>query len=78
MALQVHNFLSHLHLFKVGEIMLKHGNLMLPPGHILDLYRVGLSNVSPFCENYTKLYFDAKYIEKGLNSGGSKVFDAFF
>ena len=22
------------------------------------------------CENYTKLYFDAKHLEKGLNRGG--------
>ena len=57
--------------------MLKHGNLMLPAGHILDLYHVGLSNIPHFCGSYTKLYFIAKHIEKGLNSGGSKVFDAF-
>ena len=37
------------------------------PGHILDLYCVELSNTTPFCENYTKLYFDAKHVEKGLN-----------
>ena len=37
----VHNFSSHSHLFKVGEIMLlKYGSLMLPEGHILDLYHV--------------------------------------
>ena len=31
LALPVHNFLSHLHFFKVDEIMLlKYGNLMLP------------------------------------------------
>ena len=62
MTLPVHNFLSHLHFFKVGEIMLlKHGKLMLPAGHILDLYHVRLSNAAPFCENYTKFYFDAKH-----------------
>ena len=27
-----------------------------------------LSNTAPFCKNYTKLYFDAKHLEKGLNS----------
>ena len=68
MALQVHNFLSHLHLFKVGEIMLlKYGNLMLAAGHILDLYRI-----APFYENYTKLYFDAKHLKKGLNRDRGK------
>ena len=52
LALLVHNFLSHLHFFKVCEIMLlKYGNLMLPAGHILDLHCVGLSNAAPFCEN---------------------------
>ena len=40
MALPLHNFLSHLHFFRVGEIILKYGNLMLPAGHILDLYCV--------------------------------------
>ena len=31
MALSVHNFLSHLHFFKVSEIMLsRYGHLMLP------------------------------------------------
>ena len=38
-------------------------------GHILDLYCVRLSNAAPFCENYTKFYFDAKHLEKGLNTG---------
>ena len=30
-------------------------------GHILDLNCVHLSNDLPFCENYAKLYFDAKH-----------------
>ena len=47
---------------------MKYENLMLPAGHILDLYHVRLSNVAPFCENYTKLYFDAKH----------KIFGALF
>ena len=38
LALPVHNILSHLHFFKVVEIMLKYGNLILPAGHSLDLY----------------------------------------
>ena len=36
-------------------------------GHILDLCCVWLFNTAPFCENYTKVYFDAKLLEKGLN-----------
>ena len=27
------------------------------------------SNAAPFRENYAKLYFDAKHLEKGLNRG---------
>ena len=27
------------------------------PGHIVDLYCVGLSNATPFCKNYEKLNF---------------------
>ena len=74
LALQVHNFLSHLHLFKVGEIMLlKYGNLMPPAGHILDLYRV-----APFCENYAKLYFNAKHLKRGLNREGGNFWCPFF
>ena len=53
--------------------MLKYGNLMLPGGHILDLYRIRLSNAAPFCENYTKLYFNAKQLKKGLNREGGGV-----
>ena len=71
LALPVHNILSHLYFFKVGEIMLlKYGNLMLPAGHTLDLYYIWLSNAASFCKNYTKLYFDAKHLEKGLNRWG--------
>ena len=75
LALPVRNFLSHLHFFKVGEIMLlKNGNLMLPAEHILDLYCVRLLNAAPFFENYAKLYFDAKHLEKGLNRGEGVTF----
>ena len=38
-------------------------------GHILDLYCIQLLNADPFCENRAKVYFDAKHLEKGLNSG---------
>ena len=38
-------------------------------GHILNLYCVRLSDVARFCENYAKLYFDAKHLEKGLKGG---------
>ena len=38
-------------------------------GYILDLYCVRLSNAASFCENYGKLYFDAKHLEKRLNRG---------
>ena len=48
-------------------MMMKYGNLMLPAGHILDLYCIRLSKASPFYENYTKLYFNLKHLKKGLN-----------
>ena len=72
--------MSHLHFFKVGEIMLlKYENLMLPAGHIVDLYRVRLLNAAPFCKNDAKLYFDAKHLKKGLDRDGRrgvKIFGA--
>ena len=34
-----------------------------------NLYCVWLSNAASFCENYAKLYFDAKHLEKILNRG---------
>ena len=48
--------------------------LLHDTGHILDLYCIRLSKVAPFCENYTKLYFDVKYLEKGLNRGTGRNF----
>ena len=35
----------------------------------LNLLCVRQSNAASFCENYAKLYFDAKHLEKGLNKG---------
>ena len=40
---------------------------MLPAGHIVSLYCVGLSNAAPFCKYYTKLYFDAKHLKEEFN-----------
>ena len=63
--------MSLLHFFKVGEIMFKYGSLMLPAGHIVDLYCVRLSNAVPFCENYTKFYlFRCKTLKKVLDRSG--------
>ena len=43
------------------------------------IYCVRLSNDAPFCENYPKLYFDTKYLERGLNGGGGvKFLEPFF
>ena len=36
-------------------------------GHSLDLFCVRPTNAASFCENYARLYFDAKHLEKGLN-----------
>ena len=35
----------------------------------LDLLCTWQLNTASFCENYAKLYFDAKHSEKGLNRG---------
>ena len=35
----------------------------------LDLLCICQSGDALFCENYAKLYFDAKHLEKGLNKG---------
>ena len=50
-----------IYIFQSEVMLLKYGNLMLPAGHILDLYCFWLSNTLPFCGNYIKLYFDAKH-----------------
>ena len=48
-------------------------------GLILDLYCIRLSNAAPICVNYTKLYFDKKHLQKGLNRrGGVKFLGPFF
>ena len=39
-------------------------------GHILGLDSIRLSNAATFCNNYTKFYFEAKHLEKGLNNRG--------
>ena len=39
-----------------------------PSGPILDHLCVQQSDSAPFCENYAKLYFDAKHLEKGLKN----------
>ena len=40
-----------------------------PSGPNLDLFCVQQSGAASFCENYAKLYFDAKHLEKGWNRG---------
>ena len=38
-------------------------------GPNLDLLCIQQSDTAPFCENYAKIYLDAKHLEKGLNCG---------
>ena len=45
-------------------------------GPNLDILYIQQLDV-PSCEKYAKLYFDAKYLEKGLNKGG-EIFGALF
>ena len=78
LALPIHNFLSHLHFFKVSEIMLKYGDSILPAEHILDLYCLWLSNAALFRENHVNLYFNAKRLEKGLIRNGVKLLVTYF
>ena len=44
----------------------------------LDLFGVRLSNSVPFCKNYLKLYFDSKYLKKGLKRGQWNFWGPFF
>ena len=43
----------------------------------LDLLCVQQTGAALFCENYAKLYFDAKHLEKGLNRG-REIFGSLF
>ena len=52
--------------FLLFQIKVRRASYPDQAGHILDLYCVRLWNATLFCENYTKLYFDAKHLEKGL------------
>ena len=45
-------------------------------GPNLDLLCVRQSDDEHFCENFAKLYFDAKYLEKGSFNEGGEIFDA--
>ena len=42
---------------------------MIGSGPNQDLICIWQSDTAPFCENYAKLYFVAKHLEKGLNRG---------
>ena len=46
-------------------------------GPNLDLLIFQQLDADPFCDNYVKLYFDVKHLEKGLNRGG-EIFGAVF
>ena len=56
----------------------RRAKLLGNPVYILDLYCVWLSNVAPFCENYAKIYFDAKHLEKRLNRGRGNCWGLLF
>ena len=47
-------------------------------GPNLDRLCVRQLQAAAFCENYTKLYFDAKHLEKGLNRGWWNFWCFFF
>ena len=52
-------------------------NQILPDPN-LDLLCVWQSDAAPFCENYTKLYFHSKHLEKRLNTGWWNFYCTFF
>ena len=43
--------------------------LLILAGHNLDLLKIQQSGFAVVCENYSKVYFDAKHLENGLNRG---------
>ena len=43
--------------------------MIFKSGPNLDLVCIWQSDAAPFCENYAKLLFDTKHLEKGLNTG---------
>ena len=47
-------------------------------GPNLELLCIWQLATAPFCENYAKLYFDAKHLEKRLNRGGEFCGALFF
>ena len=51
---------------------------LIHPGPNLDLFCIRQSNAAPFCENYAKLYFDAKHLNKRLNKGWWKFWGPSF
>ena len=50
----------------------------MPTGPNVDIFCVWLSNAAPFCENYAKIYFDAKHLERELNRGWWNLGDPFW
>ena len=47
--------------------MISQNCFLAQAGANLDLLHIQQSDAASFCENYAKLYFDAKHLEKGLN-----------
>ena len=48
-----------------------------PSSHNLDLLCARQSGAALFCENYAKLYFDAKHLERDT-IGGGEIFGSLF
>ena len=75
-----------------GIWSLNNGNGTRPHNHLIrkqkinyccrdknwDIYCVWLSYAAPFCENFTKLYFNAENLEKRLIRVRGNFFDALF
>ena len=50
----------------------------IKPKTNLDLLCTLQSDAASFCENYARLYFDTKHLEKGLMKGGKIYVAPFF
>ena len=58
-----------LHLVREMPECIIHVSPSINPGPNLDHLCVWQSDTAPVYENYAKLYFDAKHLDKGLNRG---------
>ena len=78
----VYMFLFEIRVLAKNQIMCQTLENLTPccikPSPNLDLLCVQQLDAAPFCENYAKLYYDAKHLENGLIKGGEIYIALFF